>query len=108
MPGRSLSVNTTGRSCVAALRRRGLATVGVGAPLQRQDEPVVVMPEGGGALQVQHIGIGGQLGDRGRDPVEGRGAVDGVRAAEQRAARLTLLVDEHHPCAGTRRGQCRG
>ena len=75
---------------------------------QRQDEPVVVMPEGGGALQVQHIGIGGQLGDRGRDPVQGGRAVDGVGAAEQRAARLTLLVDEHHPCAGARRGQCRG
>ena len=93
---------------LAAQRRRGLATEMVGAALERQDEPVVVMPEGGGALQVQHIGIGGQLGDRGRDPVQGGRAVDGVGAAEQRAAGLTLLVDEHHPCAGARRGQCRG
>ena len=42
------------------------------------------MPEGDGALQVQHIGIAGQLGDRDRDrdrdrdPVQGGRAVDGV------------------------------
>ena len=93
---------------LAAERGRGLQAEVVGAPLQRQHEPVVVVPEGGGALQVQHVGIGGQLGDRGRDPLQGGRAVDGVGAAEQRAARLALLVDEHHPGAGARRGQCRG
>jgi len=38
------------------------------------------MPEGGGALQVQHVGIAGQLRDRdrGRDPVQGGRAVDGM------------------------------
>ena len=35
----------------------------VGAPLQREDEPVVVVPERGGALQVQDVGEAGQLGD---------------------------------------------
>ena len=93
---------------LAAERRRGLATEMVGASLQRKDEPVVVVAEGGGALQVQHVGIGGQLGDRVGDPVQGGRAVDGVGAAEQRAAGLALLVDEHHPRAGTGRGQCGG
>ena len=80
----------------------------VGASFQAEDEPVVVVSEGGGALQVQHVRIGGQLGDRGRDPLQGGRAVDGVGSAQQGAARLTLLVEEHHPCAGARRGQCGG
>ena len=41
--------------------RRCAAEV-VGAPLQREDEPVVEVPERGGALQVQDVGETGQLG----------------------------------------------
>ena len=90
---------------LAAQRRRGLDTEVVGAPLHREDEAVVVDAERGGALQVQHLRVGGELGDRGRDPVEGGCAVDGVGGAQQGAAGLALLVDEHHPGAGAGRGQ---
>ena len=84
---------------------RGRAAEVVGAPLQRQDEAVVVVPERGGALQVQHVGVGGQLGDGPRRPSPARAPVDAVVAAQQRAARLGLLVDQHHPGAGPGGGQ---
>ena len=77
----------------------------VGTSLQRKDEAVVVVAERRGALQVQNVGIGGQFGDGVGDPVQCRPAVDGVGAAQQRAAGLALLVDEHHPRPGTGRGQ---
>src|SRR3712207_6901968 len=51
------------------LFRSGGAEV-VGAPLQGQDETVVVAAEGGGALQVQHLGVRGQFGDGVRHPVD--------------------------------------
>jgi hypothetical protein len=35
----------------------------VGTPLQRKDEAVVVVAEGGGALEVKHIGIRREFGD---------------------------------------------
>ncbi len=73
----------------------------IGAPLQRQHEPVVVVAECGGALQVQHVGIGGQFGDGVGDPVQRGPAVDGVGAAEQRATGFALLVEQHHPRSGT-------
>jgi hypothetical protein len=57
------------------------------------------VPERGGALQVQHVGVRRQLRGRGGDPVQGGSVVDAVGAAEQRPARLGLLVDEHDPRA---------
>ena len=122
MPGRSLSVNTTGRSwapaatttCRARMRqtRCRLIAAGASAPRwsvrrsQREDEAVVVVAERGGALQVQHVGVGRPVRRPRRRPSPAAGrAVDGVGAAEQRAAGLALLVDEHHPRAGAGRGQ---
>src|SRR5207247_6744935 len=58
------------------------------------DQAVVVAAEGGGALQVQHFRMAGQLGDRGGDPVQRRGAVELDRVRQQRAAGLGLLVDQ--------------
>ena len=84
----------------------------VGAPLEREDEPVVVRAERGGALQVQHLRVRGQLGDRGGDPVERRCAVEPVGARQQRATGLGLLVDEGDagpgPGGAERGGQARG
>ena len=122
MPGRSLSVNTTGRSCAPAATawrarmrqtRWRLSAAGAARPrwsVRRSSARTnpSSYARRGGALQVQHVGIGGQLGDRGRDPVQGGRAVDGVGGAQQGAAGLTLLVDQHHPGAGARRGQRRG
>ncbi len=83
---------------------RGGAEV-VGAPLQRQDETVVVAAEGGGALQVQHLRVAGELGDRRGDPLQRRGVVEPVRGAQQRAARLGLLVDEGDAGTGAGGGE---
>jgi hypothetical protein len=62
-------------------RRRGAEVVG--APLEGQDETVVVTAEGGGALQVQHLGAGRQLRDRVRHPGRRRSAVQVVGARQQ-------------------------
>ena len=87
-------------------RCRGAAVAEVvGAPLQRQHEAVVVAAEGGGALQVQHVRPGGQLGHRGGHPVRRRGAVELVGARQQRAARLGLLVDQGDAGPGARRAE---
>ena len=77
----------------------------VGAPLEREDEAVVVAAEGGGALQVQHLRVVGQFGDRGGDPVQRRSAVEPVGAGQQRAAGLGLLVDEGDAGPGAGRGE---
>jgi hypothetical protein len=84
--------------------RRGRAEV-VGAPLQREDEAVVIAAERGGALQVQHVRPGGQLRHRGGHPVRRRGAVKLVAARQQRAARLGLLVDQGDADPGARRAE---
>ena len=73
--------------------RCGSAEV-VGAPLQCQDEAVVEVPERGGPLQVHHEGVARQLGGGPLDPVQRRRAVDAVVGAQERAARLGLLVDQ--------------
>jgi hypothetical protein len=86
--------------------RRGGTQV-VGAPLEGQHEAVVVDAEGRRPLQVQHLGVAGQLGDGGVHPRRGGRAVEGVRAAEQRAAGLGLLVDEGDPRAGAGGGERR-
>ncbi len=93
---------------LAAQRGGRVAAEVVGAALERQHESVVVVAERRGALQVQHIGIAGQFAHRGRHPVEGRRAVDGVGAAKQRATGFALFVDDDHACTGACRGQCRG
>jgi hypothetical protein len=80
----------------------------VGAPLEREDEAVVVVAERGGALQVQHLRVSGQLGDRGGDPVQRRGVVEPVGARQQRAAGLGLLVDERDAGPGPGGGECGG
>ena len=84
----------------------------VGAPLQREDEPVVVRAERGGALQVQHLRVRGQLGDRGGHPVERRCAVEPLGTRQQRATGLGLLVDDSDagpgPGGAERGGQARG
>ncbi len=90
----------------AVARREG--TQVVGPPFQGQHESVVVVAERGGALQVQHVRGAGQFGGRRGDPLQSRGAVEAVGAAEQRAARLGLLVDERHPRPGSCRGERRG
>ncbi len=55
----------------------------VGTPLERQHEAVVVAAEGGGPLQVQHLRVVGQFGDRGGDPVQRRSAVEPVGAVDE-------------------------
>ena len=55
----------------------------VGAPLEGQHETVVIVPECRGALQVSHLGVGRQLGDRGAHPIGRRGVANAVGAAEQ-------------------------
>ena len=84
--------------------RRGRPEV-VGTALEGQHEAVVVAAEGGGPLQVQHLRVVGQFGDRGGHPVQGRSAVEPVGAGQQRAAGLGLLVDEGDAGPGAGRGE---
>jgi hypothetical protein len=89
--------------------RGGVGQV-VGAMLDGEHVVVVVVAEGGGAGQDDHLRRGRQFRGDPRHPVQGRGAVDGlVAAGQQRAAELRLLVDEDdaRPGAGghRRRGQ---
>ena len=128
IPGRSLSANTIGRSwapvattmCRARIRqtrwrrqvRRCVAAEVVGAPLEGEHEPVVVVAERGGALQVQDIGVAGQFGDRGGDPLERGGAVDAVGAAaaarrRPRTARRPATTRAPARAAVERGGQAR-
>jgi hypothetical protein len=73
------------------------------------------MPEGGGALQVQHVGIAGQLGDRDRDrdrdrdPVQGGRAVDGVGniSDRSRTGRRTTLPIGSRPAIDLIVDECR-
>ena len=92
---------------LAAHRRGGIGTQVIGTPLQRKDKAVVVVTERRGALQVQHIGIGGEFGDGIGDPLQCRPTIDDVRAAQQGTTGLALLVDQHHAGAGAR-GRQRG
>ncbi|SHW54667.1 Uncharacterised protein [Mycobacteroides abscessus subsp. abscessus] len=78
----------------------------VRTPLQRKDKAVVVVSECGGALQVQHLGIGGEFGDRLGDPLQCRTAGDGVGAAQQGTTGLALFVDQHDAGAGAGGRQC--
>ncbi len=87
---------------------RGRAAEMVGAPLERQYEAVVVVTERGGALQVPYLGKVANSATAARTHSVGGGAADAFGAAEQRAAGFGLLVDQHHPGAGTRGDQCRG
>ena len=84
---------------------RCLCTQMVGTSLQRKDEAVVVVSEGGRALQMKHIGIRREFGDGLGHPVHGRPAVDQVRGAQQGAACLTLFVDHHNSRPRACRGQ---
>ena len=86
--------------------RGGVAEM-VGTPLEGKYEAIVIVAECGGALQVSHLGVGGQFGDDSPHPFGRGGTVDLVGAAEQRATCLGLLVDHDHPGAGTRCGQRR-
>ena len=86
---------------------RGRSEV-VGAPLEREDETVVVAAESGGALQVQDLRVAGEFGDRGGDPLQRRSVVEPVGARQQRAAGLGLLVDERDAGPGPGGGECGG
>jgi hypothetical protein len=55
----------------------------VGTAFQGQHESVVVRAERRGPLQVQRLGVAGELRDRGRDPVAGWPTVDPVGGGEQ-------------------------
>ena len=91
---------------LAARARGSRGAEVVRTPLQRKDKAVVVVSECGGALQVQHVGIGGEFGDRVGDPLQCRAAGDGVGTAQQGTAGLALFVDQHDAGAGAGGRQC--
>ena len=87
---------------LAGAARRGAVAEMVGAPLEREHEAVLVVPERGGALQVGDLGVRGQLGDDVRDHLPRRPAVDPLGAGEG-AARRRAVVDEDDAVPGAGR-----
>ena len=77
----------------------------VGAPLEGEHETVVVAAERGGALQVQYVGVAGQFGGRGANPLVRGNAVEGLGGGQQRPTGLGLLVDQRNPGSGPGRVQ---
>jgi hypothetical protein len=90
------------------VRRAGPAEM-VGDALHQGDVVVIVVAEGGGARQdddgLEPVELGQRLGE----PFLSRLTIDlGRYVVQERAARLGLLVGEHHPLAGARGGERRG
>ena len=84
---------------------RGAGAQVIGAAFQRGDEVVVVVAKRGGAGQQRDLGAGTQFAHGRGDPLDCRRSVDGFGHAEQAAAELVLLIDQHDPRIGPRRGE---
>ena len=122
-PGRSLPGNTSGRSIAPVAsttsrartchrRSRGVAAAGagqvIGDALAEPDQVVREIAEGRRARQQRHVRRARERGERVREPLPARLSVDRRRRlVQQRAAELGLLVAEHDPRAGLRRGERR-
>ena len=123
-PGRSLSANTSGRSCAPVAsttcaartchRRWRTAPAGASAPrwsVRRSATTTqvgVVVADRRRAREHAHLGRGGQALRDARHPVQRGLAVERLARAEQAAARLGLVVDEDHARAGAGGGVGRG
>ena len=119
MPGRSLSAKTSGPLVRARcehdlpcphlpqpfprqVRRRRLQVVR--EALHEHDVIMIVVAEGRGARENEHVLAPVEGRDRLSHPVLRRHAVDrGRHVVQERASGLRLLVDEHHALAGLRR-----
>ena len=55
----------------------------IGAPLEGEYEAVVVAAERGGALQVQYVGVAGEFGGRGTNPLVRGNTVEGLGGGQQ-------------------------
>ena len=84
---------------------RGAGAQVIGAAFQRGDEVVVVVAKRGGAGQQRDVGAGMQFAHGLDDPLDCRRPVDGFGHAKQAAAELALLIDQHDPRIGPRRGE---
>ncbi|GJE72684.1 hypothetical protein CHKEEEPN_4243 [Methylorubrum podarium] len=78
----------------------------VGDPLGHRDVVVVVVAEGRGAGEQDHVLAAVEFGQRLGEPVRRRASVDlRRRVVQERAAGLRALVGEDDPLAGARRGE---
>ena len=84
----------------------GLSAEMVGDLLDQGQEVVIEVAVDGGAFEHPDLGQGAQLRLGRARPIQGRRAVDGrIRQAEQRPTQQMVLLRQHDPGAGARRGE---